>query len=190
MTPSFLSEAFDLSLLDRDGATLVAIDEHHTIRWFNQAWTKFARANDGKAVLERFSVGASYVDAIGAPLRDFYEAAFRTAVHSGKVFEHEYDCSSPELARVFHLRALPTRDRGLLIEHSLLVEQPLPPQEATPFQRTAYVGDNGLILQCANCRRVKRGDGSAWDWLPTFARRRDLDVSHGICPTCVAYYWR
>lgn len=183
--PEFLTPAFDPHALAVLESTIVVIDPLASILWVNPAWDRFAADNGAHDYVGH---RGSYLDGIAQPLRDFYRAVFSNALETGEVFEQEYECSSPDVRRIFHLRALPVEGRGMLIEHSLVVEgahegAPEEPAEAR------YLGRAGLIIQCSNCRRVRRGDTHAWDRVPRWVERPHPKTSHGICPSCVGWYW-
>ncbi|HEU5480539.1 MAG TPA: hypothetical protein VFU90_11925, partial [Candidatus Tumulicola sp.] len=73
MLESFAAR-FDVSALEEDEATMVAVDAAGTIAWTNRAWAEFAKANGGETVLARFTVGTSYLDGISGQTRSFYES--------------------------------------------------------------------------------------------------------------------
>lgn len=189
MLPRFLAATFDLDALAKEESTLIAIDPSHKIRWVNPAWTRFALANGGDDVVQRFGTGSSYLDGTSGPARSFYEEALTRAAKTRTIFEHDYECSSPETFRRFHLRALPCDDAGLLLEHSLVVEHPHDRVESE-IGHEGYVRDNGFILQCSNCRRVRHKERSAWDWVPFLVRNVTAKTSHGLCAACEGFYWR
>jgi hypothetical protein len=182
-----LAKRFDLPALESEGATLVAIGRTGVIEWTNRAWTEFARANRGEDVLARFGVGQPYLEGIAGPLRGFFEAIFQNALLAGAVSEHDYECSSPEQYRAFRMRVLPIDEHGLLLVHRLRVQQshdrtPAPP-EGPYFRR------DGSVVQCSNCRCVRRQDASAWDWVPAWVEAPPPRTSHGLCDLCFGFYW-
>jgi hypothetical protein len=183
-----LGGRFDLLDLEVDPSTYVAIDPAGVILWHNRAWTDFALANGGADVPARFGPGASYVGAIPDVLRGFFERAFAESLASGRPFEHDYECSSDQLFRTFHLRAMPVRERGLMLEHALRVEKAHegPGEE---HHATRYVASDGLVHQCAHCRRVRRAGKETWDWVPAWTRSPPRHASHGLCKACYGFYW-
>lgn len=187
VVPAFLGR-FELELLQRDASTIVAVDDAYAIRWFNPGWEAFARANGGAAIRSRFGLGTSYLDGIAGPLRSFFRAAFDNSMLTSEPFELDYECSAPEVFRQSHLLALPVIGEGLLLVHSVVVERPHAHDEH-PSLESVYRLPTGVIVQCANCRRVKRRDGSSWDWVPAWVAALPPSTSHGICASCRGLYW-
>jgi hypothetical protein len=184
----FVEPWFSVEALETDGSTVVVIDREYAIRWVNSAWHRFAFDNDGSDIPERYGHGSSYLDGIAPPLRGFYETAFAAAMAKKGVFEHTYECSSPAVFRLFLVRALPCGPEGLLLEHSRVVERPHGgvPSELPP---ASYARADGTILQCGNCRRVRRAQGDSWDWVPEWTKAPPRHTSHGLCAPCSAFYW-
>lgn len=186
--PPAFADHFESYALTAEGSTLVAIDPVGTIVWLNPAWQRFAEQNAGSQLAERFGVGSCYYDGISEPLRAYYQEAFRSALASLTVFEQDYECSSASLFRLMRLRALPIRNVGLLLEHSCVVRSFREGPALAPSELT-YLGANRTILQCSNCRRVQRADGTQWDWVPAWVARQAPNISHGICKVCLGFYW-
>jgi hypothetical protein len=186
--PPFLRATFAGASLAADPSTLVALAPNGTILWVNAAWREFARANDGEDALAKFGPGTSYFDGIALPLRSFYEGVMANALVTGEPFEQDYECSSPDHFRTLRLRLLPFGSDGVLLEHSVLVERAHdgPASEAL---ETLYRDQNGIMLQCSNCRRVRHNDSGAWNWVREWVRDPAPSTSHGICKTCIVYYW-
>lgn len=88
------------------------------------------------------------------------------------------------------MRVLPLRGgSGLLIVHNLVLEAPI---GTPPSQRPAlaYVDKDGLISICGHCRRTRRPDDrDTWDWVPRVLSDPPARVSHGLCRSCMAYYY-
>jgi hypothetical protein len=185
--PAFLN-ARELMRLAGDASTLIALDPHYSIQWVNPAWERFARDNGGAATLQRFAIGTSYLEGIGGPLRDYYRSAFDNALLTGEPFYLDYECSSSDVFRRFHMLALPVGGEGLLVTHSQIVERPHDREGHEALER-AYRFPSGMVVQCANCRRVRRSDGSSWDWVPAWVTATPEVTSHGICASCRGYYW-
>jgi hypothetical protein len=184
--PRFL-DAFDSGALSAEPSTLVALDPSGAIAWTNPAWTRFALANGGSDVPSRFGVGTSYFEGIGGELRGYFEDAFASCLVDNSPFEQDYECSSADTYRQHHLRVLPIKRSGLLLEHSLVVARPqerLAVRASDPDYRDA----DGILHQCSNCRRTRSLAGE-WNWVPAWVAESPPRTSHGICKVCVGYYW-
>lgn len=185
--PAFLRHAFDVDELDREEGIVVALDHEGTIVWTNQAWEKFARDNDGDEISPRFGLGARYLDGITGPLRPYFEAVFDNVRATQEPFEQDYECSSPDLFRLHHVRILPIDEHGLLIEHSARASHP---HGGGPELTTdaAFRDDRGMLLQCSNCRRVHCvGDG--WHWIREWVKTPPVATTHGLCAACAGHYF-
>lgn len=182
--PAFLFPAFDEALLSASPSTIAVIDRDGEVLWRNPAWWQFAIDNGADAASVSIP---SYFDAIQGSFRDHYERAFANALATDTVFEQEYECSSPQRRRLFRLRAMPIGGAGLVLEHSLIAEAPLPADAEWPA--SAYEGPQGTIAQCGNCRRVHHLPSSAWHWVPALIENVHPKTSHVICPSCVGFYW-
>ncbi len=180
--PTFLRAAFDEASLEESRSTLVAVAPTGEILWVNCAWWDFARANGGDEVPTRFGVGASYFDGIAPPLRAYYEEALAGALRAAEPFEQDYECSSPDVFRLHHLRALPFGWDGLLLEHSLVLER-------EHGDDGDLRDEGGIVRQCSNCRRVERPSDGSWVHVRSQMVAPRPNVSHGICPLCVGFYW-
>lgn len=185
--PALLS-SLELTQLERETSSLIALDSNYAIQWVNPSWERFARENSGEAIPRRFGIGTSYLDGIEGPLRHYYRSAFENALLTGEAFELDYECSSADVFRRFHMLALPLGREGLLVAHSRIVEQPHD-REAHEALEQAYRLPAGMIVQCANCRRVRRKDGSSWDWVPAWVTVVPPQTSHGVCASCRGFYW-
>lgn len=191
--PRFLHAALDEADLNRHSGSITVVDRHDNILWVNDAWHRFAAENGVSAdVLARWR---SYVGGIVEPLRSHFAAAFASALETGTVFEQDYECSSPEQRRVFHLRALPFEGEGLVLEHTLLAETAWGEDAHDPLE-SRYLGPSGTIAQCSNCRRVRvplepRGSAEeTFHWVPAWIRESHPRTSHVICALCAGFYWR
>lgn len=183
--PEFL-RTFESHVLAENASILVAVDPIGHILWVNRAWHDVARRH---GISPRFGPGSSYFDGIAPPLRDFFEERSKNALLTGQPFEQIYECSSDDTFRIYRLRVLPFGSEGLLFEHSLVVESPH--HNGDIADERPYLGAHGIIVQCSNCKRVRReeAEGAAWDWVRPWGALSPPNTSHGLCPVCVGYYW-
>ncbi|NQU38585.1 MAG: hypothetical protein HQ523_01395 [Lentisphaerae bacterium] len=190
-----LLDGFDLETLERDPHSIFALSPDLWLIYLNPAWFVFAKENSGNpGISERFAIGTPVLSAISATLRPFYSSAYRETLLTGTVWHHDYECSSPERFRLYHQTAYPLHNRqGILVINSL-TEEGAQSAETRPVHkpdREKYMGQNGLITQCANCRRVQRlSPETLWDWVPDWVRRMPMNTTGGLCPICYDFYWK
>jgi hypothetical protein len=174
-----------------DPCVMLGLWPELTIGFVNAAYERFARANGADdAFLAAWGPGRPLLDAVAGPQRAFYEGALGTVLAAGTPFEFDYECSSDGRFRLFHMRALRLgRGEGILVVHSLSAEGPQLRRDAEGAEPT-YRDGRGLVAVCGHCRRTRRADDpSRWDWVPAFVRSLPDGTTHGLCPTCVAYYY-
>jgi hypothetical protein len=180
---------FSVRALERNPSIIYILDRSFRICFCNLAWDHFANQNGGTDWLRERVTDSSCMDAISPLLRTFYEAAFRWVIRTQKPWEHDYECSSPENSRVFHMRVLPLHGERLLIENSLLVESPHKP--GGPPDTARHIAEDGQIAMCGNCRRVLAHDAAGkpiWEWVPAYLVSLPAPVNYGFCDTCLPYY--
>jgi len=181
--PDFLR--LDRNALVAMSHSVCVIDAAGEILWTNPAWHAFAAENGAG---EASHTWTSYLSPIPEPLRAFYEEAFREALTSGNVFEHDYDCSTPEANRRYRLFALPIDGRALVLEHSLVSSLAHPVDDAAELE-AHYVDPQGVVTQCAHCRRVKHPRSGAFHWVPAWVQRPHPRTSHALCASCTGFYY-
>jgi hypothetical protein len=80
-------------------------------------------------------------------------------------------------------------EAGFAVINSLRVEHPHDRLPIAPDD-AVYRNKSGFLRMCANCRRTNRvADPAAWDWVPAYVDRRQTDVTHGVCPACMEFYY-
>ena len=191
--PAMLS-GVDLETLESDLHSIYALSDQLKLIYLNPAWFRFARENNGEPVIsERYPIGTDFPRAVSRIIRSFYVDHLRSILETGVVWEHDYECSSPELFRIYHETAYPMHDkRGILVMNSLLVETEHTPADGpSPLYESFYRKPNGLIMQCAYCRRFQRNkDDDIWDWNPEWLRHPPDRISHSLCNICFDYYFK
>jgi hypothetical protein len=177
--------------LEAEAGTVLGLWPDGRIALFNSAWQRFALANAGADVIERWPLGASVHSGISDVLRGYYARAFARVLQRQQSWGQTYDCHSAELTRQFRLQVLPLGSLGLLLIHTLVIEVPMSEENAAPRGLAQYLGPHGLLRQCSNCRRTQRWSSpEVWDWVPQFVSEAPDCISHGICPTCLSQYYR
>jgi hypothetical protein len=176
--------------LDAEAGSVVGLWPDGRIGFLNQAWVAFAEDNRGESILERWPLGSEIWSGISGVLRDYYARAFERVRMKGEPWEQTYLCDAPWLRRQFRLRVLPLEGQALLLLKSLVVDVPHVEGAAEPSAPPEYVGEGGLVRQCSNCRRTQRVRGPhGWDWVRSYIAQPPVNVTHGICTTCVRQFY-
>ncbi len=186
VAPSFRAQlsGYDLDSLDQLGDSILGITSELRIGYWNRGWARFAVENDGAQVLERWTLGASIAGVVPAQLQAAFDAALDGARPGALGPRLRYQCSSPSIERHLDMQVhrLPA---GFLIVHATRREGPVPWAPSLDTVE-AYRDDAGMVVQCANCRRVRRPrTASRWDWVPALVAQRVPLVSHGLCAPCI-----
>lgn len=189
-------KGFDLETLENSRYSIYALSKDMELIYFNPAWIRFAQENDvDRDVLNKFSLGTAIPKVLkGQEVRDFYIQNYKNVLATGKVWRHEYECSSIDEFRYFHQGVYPLKDgEGIIVINTLLVNVPadLINRKAYEAIEKQYLQPTGLITQCTNCRYTQRADQpEIWDWVPSWVEKMPDNISHSICPTCFDYHWK
>lgn len=188
-TPAFagLLRGFGEEQLERHSGAVFGLSRGLQLAYLNPAWFAFARDNGGPGIVDEWGLGAHVLDAISGPARLLYEREYRRCLESGTTWQQDYECSTPERYRTFHMDVFPLRDgEGLLVVNSPVVDRPHgESREPAPPDEGLYTDADGLIVQCSFCRRVRRADGSEqWDWVPEWVADRPETITGGLCLPC------
>jgi len=184
---------FRIENVEADNSIIFMLNPDLRIIYSNKAWDQFASQNGGKGLNRAAILGTPILDAVAEPLKAFYANAFAEAMEKGRPWGHDYECSSPDSYRLFHMRVLPLANSYLLVENSLRIERPHGPERpAMPASAVSYVSENGILTLCSHCRRTRRIGAAAapiWDWVPAYLTEPPGPVSHGLCRNCRAYFY-
>lgn len=184
---------FDVAELDRTPANVCVLGSDLRIAYVNPAWRAFGAANGLCSGEETSGVGQSVMRVTPDALRPFYERLFMRARETAEPVAHDYECSSPTVRRLFRMRIYPCKSGAFIVVHSLLREVPHDGVARAALEQT-YRDERGLIVQCSNCRRVRRpgvgaDETAEWDWVPDYVAHMPPDTSHSICAVCVAFHY-
>jgi hypothetical protein len=182
-----------LESLELESGSAYVISRSLRLTNANSAWSRFATAN-GAPLLAAVADGSLDVMlATSAPLRPYYGAAFARLLAGEEAWTHVYECSSSELFRIFAMDVYSLPDHaGLIVTNSLVVERAHSPENRQPHPGvvSTYVQENGLIIQCAHCRRIQRpGAPDSWDWVPVWVEACPRNIGHGLCHPCFQHHY-
>lgn len=181
-----IAAKFDLDALNNNRVSMAAISSDGRICWANKAWFEFAATNG--AAMASVAIGVDYFAPMQPEIRGQLQQCIELARRTRQPFTLDYECSSPSRFRQFRLQGLPLDDDTVLFVNSLRVER-AHDRVASEAQLAEYEGASELLTMCAHCRRVRRADRSAWDWIPDWVEAAPGKVSHGLCETCSGFEW-
>lgn len=181
-------DGFDFETLERDASCIYGIARDLTINYVNPAWHRFAQENGGRPDYD--PLGRHVTDAMHEPHKSYFNAVYTGLFESGQVWQHEYDCSSDSVCRMFHQTVYPLRNRSsLLVVHSLRLAM----EEARQPGRdiwASYVEHTGMVTSCVHCKRVRDvRENEKWDYLPQ-RRQAAGQISHSLCQICYDYFYK
>jgi hypothetical protein len=184
---------FDLAELDRMPANICVLGSDLRIAYVNPAWMAFGAANGLRSMDETCGLGQSVIRVTPEVMRPFYERLFMRARETAEPVEHDYECSSPTHRRLLRMRIYPCKSGAFVVVHSVLREAPHDGAARAALERT-YRNERGLVVQCSNCRRVRRpavgaDETAEWDWVPAYVAHMPQETSHSICAVCVAFHY-
>lgn len=182
-------EHLELDSVRRSADVIYALDRDYRLRAYNNAWENFARENDGEGILAQYDLGSNIFHAIPEELTPFYEEAYRNALERRERFDHDYECSSPEVYRLLRESVYPLADgNGWLVSHHIIrvhahTDSPAPMTDD-------LINGSGMVTQCSHCRKVcVPGEEEQWVWIPgSLSLPREI-LSHGLCPRCCDFYY-
>ncbi len=171
---------YDVAALEAHGSPLVAIDSRGVITWANAAW--IAHSASGNCGPRLMGAGASYFEAVHDGCREAYKSALARCLGTIEPIEHDHICPASGAPLPYRVRMLRLDLADVLIAHSHANRHPL-------HDERTYRDCNDFVVMCSNCRHVRRGDTTAWDWVPDWLTTPPERLSHGICPVCHGFYW-
>lgn len=185
---------YDFEELSVTSNTIFGLWPDFSYAYFNPGWFDFAAKNGGQPeIFENWGLGTNFLAAISQDLQPFYRDLYQKCLADNQVREHEYQCSSALLYRIFLQTIYPISGQALLIVNALKIEKPhsLEAIKLEEVGEEKYLDEYGIVHQCCHCRKVQSMvDKKRWDWVPTWVEKPPLDTSHGLCPVCYNYYYR
>jgi hypothetical protein len=174
--------------LRTDSAVCYVLDSNLNVTYANPAWDKFASENDGLRSTAEAVTGMNIFHVIPEVLRPFYTRVFHEVRARAMVWQHIYECSSPERFRKFRMRIHLLKPDWLMVSNILLVEDE--PSWKAPAHDFVYRNEHGLIVMCAHSSQ-RRDDPREWDFCSAHLRvpQTSLGVDARLCPTCQTYFY-
>lgn len=180
-----------IQALEKSSTVSYVLDSQCVFLYCNPAWDRFAKSNEAPGLRGEVVIGSDLFDVIPTALSKFYAETFQKVRTRQQVWEHSYECSSPDLFRKYRMRIHFLTRRNWFLVTNPLIFQRKHRNPARPDPKK-YVSSTGLITMCAHCRCANRVDNpDQWDFVPEYLQFKgqdSLQLSHGFCPTCYAYF--
>ena len=184
--------AFGLDSLESTADVVLATWADGRVAYVNAAWDHFATLNGAPSLAGDGPMGRNVFDVIAPELQAYYRSGWESVLATREVWRHRYECSSPSQFREYLMLSYPLLgpEPALLHVHSLVVAGPHDHPSMEPVE-ARYRNLDGIIVQCANCRRVRFvGEADRWDWVPEWVETIPDLPSHGVCGVCLEHYYR
>lgn len=164
------------------------------LAYLNPGWYRFSQENGGEpAISAEWDLGRSILDCMPGEMKLLYKNKLNDCLKFHTVWNYEFECSSDIFYRRYHQLVHPLGNReGLLIINSLVIERyhTLEERPVRAADRSLYTDKNGMINQCAYCRRVKNiQEIECWDWVPEWVKQCPKNTTHTFCPACFGFYF-
>jgi hypothetical protein len=195
-----LDAGFVPSHVETQKSVIYILEPELRIVYCNAYWDEFARANGGERLQRDEVRGTSVLEVTPHVLKSFYREAFQHVQRRHRDWEHDFECSSAEVYRLFHMRAVFLGEGHVLLENSLRVERGHGADHSSlPASSERYVNKDGIVTMCMHCRRTKRMAEfperlneiaeMVWDWVPAYVETPPRQVSHGLCRMCYPLFF-
>lgn len=182
---------FPKEALDAEPAVCFVLDDELRLAYCNPAWDLFAQQNSGAPLAGARITGTPVLGCCSGRILAYYRSLYEDVLAGSGPRTHDFHCSSPEQERLMRMHVYGLRkSRGLLVMCSLRVERPHSWPSVAPVE-AVYRNSEGFIVMCSNCRRTRRAGikPETWDWIPGFVSAQPAGISHGLCNTCLEYYY-
>lgn len=175
--------------------SIYVVDREYKIVDYNDGYRKFAIANDGDDILERWPVGSYVLSPVPEVIRNVIQRMYDDVILRKKIVEYEYECHSPTVFRLFKMRIFPFMQDFALHEHTPIEISTLSgAHEISDSEiRSGYIDSKNIIHQCCHCRRTQSSTNeNKWVWVVPLIMRDNAfsrNISHTICPVCLHHYY-
>lgn len=186
---------FNLSTLEKHPDSIYGLSKDLLLSYFNPSWFKFADENNGEPILsETYPLGTPIEKCLLGDINPFYMENYSKVLKSGKVWHHEYECSSANEMRIYTKSTYPLKNNEGLVVVNRIRKKSSMTRTSVPessFNGEHYTHSSGFIHQCCNCRCIQRvDDENIWEWIEEWVIKIPDNASHSICPVCFDYYWK
>lgn len=179
-------------MTDRTRAVVYRVDGADTIEFVNDAWARFAQANDAAQLAEGVLGVSLWHYIAGDDVAQIYRDLLARVRMAGVSVEFSFRCDSQQRRRDMQLILAPLGDRKVEFRAILKAEQPHAPPIDLLRPSSAGASDS-FVMMCAWCKAMKV-DGE-WvaleEAVPRTAHMLQHPfprLSHGICDLCAKTY--
>lgn len=181
--------------LDGEHGPACRLDESGRIVFMNATWNDWVVPAGAQRATAEWLLGRRWVDSIEGEQHGFFARLFEMArelpAHRGAWLVHTSECNTPVLIRKSTTMLAPVRTaRATEVVIVYDLSDLGPPQDVygaptLPFD--AFVGADGAVVQCGDCRRVFHAPSKAWQFV-------SAALAHGVrkklvaCATCRARF--
>lgn len=179
----------NLDFLGKSEDVIYIIDNTFKLMAFNEAWCSFAMNNNGKDILKQFLFGTDIAKVCVEPIKSYVVKGYGKALRENVPFAYKYECSSPEICRVFYQTVYPLfGSKGLVITNHLIIESQHS-EEGVAFS-SRFEDNAKIVTQCSNCGKIRDPQNKEkWYWVPELVKNRLPNISHSICTPCLDHYY-
>lgn len=187
---------FDFNTLESSKDSIYGLTDKLSFSYFNPAFFEFGHQNHlSQAIIYNPPLDVSLNTLIkGKEIKEYYEKLYNRSLQTGKVLQHDYECSSATEYRHNHMEIFPLKNgAGLIVVNRIKISVPINilDRKSKKPEKSIYTQPSGYIVQCSNCRHFQRSDQTEiWDWIPDWINHQPDNSNHSICPVCFDYYWK
>ncbi len=163
------------------------IDRNDRLVTLGGDWDLTAATNDAPELTAQKVINLSLWDFVSGEMLLHVYRQVLILVRTGKSFQFDLRCDSPDTRRFLELRITPEPDGGVLFETVVNRAEVREPQEI--LRRPAAEGGE-IVTTCSWCQKIKTGEDT-WHEVEEAVQILclfDLDpppqLSHGMCLTC------
>ncbi len=181
----FLSHEISLAVLESDTDVSCVLDPAGRIVYCNPSWDRFAASNGGGEQAFGAGVcGRSFLDFVPPVLKHFFAGKLLGNMAPYMIWDHYYECSTPEEFRVYRLQAMRLKDTDeILLAHTPYLSRAHHRRPVEPGSQS------GPVTMCAHCRQTQQApDGADWAWIPEYLAHPPVTSPPDLCPECKAHY--
>ena len=185
-----LLSSFSLEELCDPVKSIYGLGPDWRLSYISPGWIAFARENSApERLCSEDVIGTALFSLVPDILRPYYQQLYHSCLNGNHSAEHLYDCSSAFTYRRLRMEIRPFPQRaGLLVVNTIVEEHGAVFESVSADAIAAYLTQDSLLQQCANCRRVRHQQDGEWHWVRDWVKQSPPKTSHTLCASCAIYY--